>query len=121
MIEGLYVLLNNEPWDKATSLLDERVWVECPPEVARDRLIERHLQSGIEPDRASAEARGHLSSIFGSKALADFFLSLVDGSDMLNGEFIREHLANPTFTINSVIDLEYVQAVEARMEAAEMA
>lgn len=58
IVEGLYVLLSTEPWKDSVALLDERIWVDCPPEVARSRLVERHLQTGIEPDRHSAEARG---------------------------------------------------------------
>lgn len=39
----------------------------------------------------------------------------VDGSDMLNGDYIREHLIEPTCTVRSVLDMEYVKAVEEKM------
>lgn len=58
VIEGLYVLLDTPPWREAAQLLDERIWVECEPAIARGRLVARHLQTGIEPDREAAEWRG---------------------------------------------------------------
>ncbi|GAA5941457.1 Yfh7p [Sporobolomyces koalae] len=85
IIEGLYTLLDIEPWSEATDELDLRIWVECDRKVARERLIARHLESGIEPDRQAAEIR-------------------VDGSDMVNGEFVREHLVEPTLRVDSADD-----------------
>lgn len=58
IIEGLYVLLNTEPWKEATDLLDERIWVDCPDDVAKSRLIARHVATGVESDEASARLRG---------------------------------------------------------------
>lgn len=60
VIEGLYCLLNVEPWRQATEALDERVWVDCEPAVARERLVRRHLQEGVEYEQEKAEARGEL-------------------------------------------------------------
>lgn len=58
IIEGLYTLLSIEPWKQATDLLDERIWVECPDEVAKQRLIARHVATGVEADTSSAQSRG---------------------------------------------------------------
>lgn len=58
IIEGLYALVNIPPWSDSVAVLDERVWVECPREVARDRLVRRHLASGVESTREKAEERG---------------------------------------------------------------
>ncbi|GAA5946949.1 hypothetical protein JCM3765_002088 [Sporobolomyces pararoseus] len=91
VIEGLYTLLNIDPWLEATQELDVKVWVECDRKVARERLIERHLESGIEPNREAAEQR-------------------VDGSDMINGEFIRERLVEPDFSLNSIDDPVFARA-----------
>ncbi|GAA5979316.1 hypothetical protein JCM5350_006964 [Sporobolomyces pararoseus] len=91
VIEGLYTLLNVEPWIEATKELDVKVWVECDRKVARERLIERHLESGIEPNREAAEQR-------------------VDGSDMINGEFIRERLVESDFSLNSIDDPVFARA-----------
>ncbi|GAA6059440.1 hypothetical protein JCM10212_005379 [Sporobolomyces blumeae] len=90
IVEGLYTLLDIGPWREATDELDVKVWVECDRKVARERLVERHLESGIEPNRRAAEER-------------------VDGSDMINGEFVREHLVEPTLRVDSVDDPAFAQ------------
>lgn len=59
IIEGLYTLLSVEPWKEATELLDERIWVDCPDEVAKSRLIARHVATGVEGDEESARKRGN--------------------------------------------------------------
>lgn len=58
IIEGLYTLLTTQPWKQATDLLDERIWVDCPDEVAKARLIARHVATGVEADPDSARKRG---------------------------------------------------------------
>ncbi|KAI5480151.1 kinase-related protein [Pseudohyphozyma bogoriensis] len=85
VIEGLYVLVNEGLWRESVGCLDERVWVDCSRDVARSRLIARHVSEGIEPNEEAAQKR-------------------VDGSDMNNGEFIRENLAEPTFVVESIYD-----------------
>ncbi|KAM0755647.1 P-loop containing nucleoside triphosphate hydrolase protein [Meredithblackwellia eburnea MCA 4105] len=85
IIEGLYALLNVPPWSTSVAALDERVWIDVPREVARERLIKRHVKEGVEPTLGKAQVR-------------------VDTSDMLNGNWIREHLTEPTVIIRSVED-----------------
>lgn len=58
MIEGLYCMLDVEPWRDAAELLDERIWVEIERSVARERLVKRHLHTGVETVREEAEKRG---------------------------------------------------------------
>lgn len=57
VLEGLYVLNTVSPWDRATDMMDERVWIDCPLDVARTRLIARHLATGVENTREAAEKR----------------------------------------------------------------
>ncbi|KAK4053546.1 hypothetical protein OIV83_001714 [Microbotryomycetes sp. JL201] len=90
IVEGLYCLLDIDDWKEATDLLTERVWVECDRQVARERLIKRHLDSGVETEYDKAVDR-------------------VDRSDLLNGDYITEHLAKPTFTVRSVQDSRLVE------------
>ncbi|GAA5935377.1 hypothetical protein JCM1841_001938 [Sporobolomyces salmonicolor] len=85
VVEGLYALLDVEPWREATDELDVKIWVDCDRAVARQRLIRRHLQSGIEPSKEAAELR-------------------VDLSDMINGEYIEQHLVQPTLSVHSIDD-----------------
>lgn len=57
IFEGLYLSLNREPWNLAASQLDESWFIEIDREIARARLVKRHVASGIVPDVAAAEHR----------------------------------------------------------------
>ncbi|GJN87373.1 hypothetical protein Rhopal_000322-T1 [Rhodotorula paludigena] len=92
VIEGLYCLLDVEPWREAAGLLDERIFVNVDREVVRDRLVRRHLHTGVETEREAAEKR-------------------VDLSDMLNGDHIREHLFEPTLQVSSLEDSAFAAAL----------
>lgn len=50
--EGNYLLLNDEPWHRIHPLLDEAWWLEVPPEVCRQRLIDRHQLGGRTREEA---------------------------------------------------------------------
>ncbi|BGP23418.1 kinase-related protein [Rhodotorula toruloides] len=91
VIEGLYCMLDVAPWREAAELLDERIWVEIERGVARERLVKRHLRTGVETEREEAEKR-------------------VDLSDMLNGDYIRENLYAPTQVVETVDDPAFASA-----------
>jgi len=57
MLEGNYVHLTVPPWDEATRLLDERWFIDVEREVARGRVIQRHLMAGIAKDEEQAARR----------------------------------------------------------------
>ena len=57
-----------------------RWFVDASEEIAKERVVLRHLAAGIEVDRCSAERR-------------------VESNDLLNGRQIREHLIEPDFII----------------------
>jgi len=57
LIEGLYVFLNVEPWSVAGHLLDERWFLEVDVEVARDRLVQRHVKTGVTDNLEDAMLR----------------------------------------------------------------
>lgn len=63
IIEGLYTLLNVEPWCQATCVMDERIWLECTQEAARMRLVSRHLATGVEQTEEKAMERGEYQRI----------------------------------------------------------
>lgn len=67
VIEGLYTLLNISPWKEATDLLDERVWIDCKPDIARERLVARHVRTGVEATVEAARARGESLSFAAEK------------------------------------------------------
>ena len=54
VIEGLYTSLSIPPWVEAGKLLDERWLVELDPTVASDRLVKRHVTSGVAKDLEEA-------------------------------------------------------------------
>lgn len=72
VIEGLYLSLDREPWRSAASLMDELWFITVDREIARSRLIKRHVESGIVPD---AEAAAHR----------------VSSTDLLNADDILEN------------------------------
>jgi len=57
IIEGNYVHLTVPPWDEATRILDERWFINVEREVARKRVIQRHLMAGIAKDEEQAARR----------------------------------------------------------------
>ncbi|PYI06061.1 P-loop containing nucleoside triphosphate hydrolase protein [Aspergillus sclerotiicarbonarius CBS 121057] len=57
IFEGLYLSLNREPWSQAAALMDESWFIDVDREVARSRLVKRHVASGIVPDTQAAEDR----------------------------------------------------------------
>lgn len=57
VFKGLYLNLDRKPWSLAASLMDESWFVDVDREVARTRLVKRHVASGIVPDEAAAEHR----------------------------------------------------------------
>ncbi|KAL1852839.1 hypothetical protein Daus18300_012002 [Diaporthe australafricana] len=57
IFEGLYLSLGREPWGSAARLMDELWFLDVDSEVARARLIKRHVASGIVPDEEAARHR----------------------------------------------------------------
>ncbi|EIN08827.1 P-loop containing nucleoside triphosphate hydrolase protein [Punctularia strigosozonata HHB-11173 SS5] len=89
VIEGLYTFMDVEPWAEAGRLLDERWWVAVGAEAARERLVKRHVVSGVAKDLEEAHWRAR-------------------ENDEPNGRFVFDHLLPPTRTITSVDDPELV-------------
>lgn len=73
IIEGLYLLLNQDPWCQVSQLVDQTWFVKVDPELARNRLAKRHVEAGIEPSLEAAYQR-------------------VDNNDTINGELIMEKM-----------------------------
>ncbi|EWG52172.1 hypothetical protein FVEG_10976 [Fusarium verticillioides 7600] len=80
IIEGNYVLLNQEPWSRISILADDKWFVDIPVDIARERLASRHLKAGIETTIGAAIKRA-------------------DENDIPNGEYIRSHLIAPNVRI----------------------
>jgi len=57
VFEGNYLSLNKEPWNEAARLMDELWFVEVDFEIARKRLVPRHVKAGIASDEKEANKR----------------------------------------------------------------
>lgn len=69
--EGNYLSLDRSPWKDAARLMDELWFVDVEIDVARERLMKRHVQAGIAADETEARKR-------------------VEENDLVNGREILE-------------------------------
>jgi hypothetical protein len=63
LIEGLYTLLSIDPWREAAELLDERWLLEVDTDEERERLVKRHVLSGVTRDADEAAWRAEYNDI----------------------------------------------------------
>ncbi|QUJ78063.1 hypothetical protein KDD17_14605 [Sulfitobacter albidus] len=59
LAEGNYLLLDNAPWDRLAPLCDLTVQLHVPRHVLEQRLIDRWLAYGLDPEAARARALGN--------------------------------------------------------------
>ncbi|CAG8961356.1 hypothetical protein HYFRA_00013817 [Hymenoscyphus fraxineus] len=83
ILEGNYLLLNEDPWSQINKLVDDTWFVDVDPDLARNRIAKRHIKAGIESTWEDAVKRA-------------------EGNDLLNGVEIRKNLVKPAFLIQSV-------------------
>lgn len=70
LVEGNYLLLDQEPWDKLRGHFDLTVKIQCPRDVLEQRLMQRWLDLGMPESTARAK---------------------VEGNDLLNADTIEAH------------------------------
>lgn len=58
IVEGNYLLLDEEPWDKIAQYLDQSWFIDCAIDVILPRLIQRHIDGG----KSEANARRKVES-----------------------------------------------------------
>lgn len=79
LVEGLYVLLDDGPWRDVSACFDLRWFLEVSREVARERLIRRHM-AAWQIDRRAATQRADSNDalnaevVLASRARADALL-----------------------------------------------
>ncbi|KAI1375648.1 P-loop containing nucleoside triphosphate hydrolase protein [Hypoxylon crocopeplum] len=83
ILEGNWLLYDEEPWRRISQLVDESWFVDVDAEVAKYRVAQRHVQSGIESTMEDALARA-------------------ESNDVPNGDEVRRKLITPTITVQSV-------------------
>ena len=59
IVEGNYLLFDEEPWSALTAMWDLSVWLDTPEETARARCIARWLAHGHTPEQARIRAEGN--------------------------------------------------------------
>lgn len=56
--EGNYLLVDREPWKEIRAQLDEVWFIETPPELRLQRLVDRHVSFGMDQNAAATWANG---------------------------------------------------------------
>ena len=78
LVEGNYLLLDRDGWERIAPLLDVAVGIVVDDTVRRERLIARHITFGKTPDAARAWALGpderNAAAIAATLARADYLL-----------------------------------------------
>ncbi|KAL4921190.1 P-loop containing nucleoside triphosphate hydrolase protein [Aspergillus aurantiobrunneus] len=69
--EGNYLSLNKEPWSSAARLMDELWFVDVDFDIARQRLVKRHVKAGIAKDEADAEKRANENDLINGREIVD--------------------------------------------------
>lgn len=59
IVEGNYLLFDEDPWRALPSLWDMSVWVDVPEDVLRERCVRRWLDHNHTPEAALARAEGN--------------------------------------------------------------
>jgi len=81
VIEGNYLLVDEEPWGLLRAEVDEAWFCETPADARFSRLVDRHTAGGRDPDAAAAWARdvdgANAVLIEGTRGRADL---VVDGT-----------------------------------------
>ncbi len=79
IIEGNYLLLDEDPWRALSPLWDLSIWIETPETVLRERCIQRWLDHDHTPDAARARAEENdlvnARRVISSRLTADVTLS----------------------------------------------
>lgn len=69
--EGNYLSLDKEPWNQAAKLMDELWFVDVDFEVARKRLVRRHVKAGIARDEEEADQRARENDLVNGREIVE--------------------------------------------------
>jgi pantothenate kinase len=81
VIEGLYTLADKGDWREAAELMDVKIFVECDTSMARERVVRRNFEAGVEDTLEKTIVRG----TFGSLSSGLSSLSVLSHSQKLMG------------------------------------
>ncbi|MCJ1380237.1 hypothetical protein MMC17_003340 [Xylographa soralifera] len=71
VFEGNYLSLNKSPWRDAAELMDELWFVEVSEERARERLVERHVRTGVAGSREEAARRAEENDLVNGREIVE--------------------------------------------------
>jgi pantothenate kinase len=71
VFEGNYLALNKPVWRDAAALMDELWFVEVDFEVARQRLVRRHIAAGIAENEEAADRRVRESDLLNGREIVE--------------------------------------------------
>lgn len=71
IFEGNYLSLNKSPWQDAAKLMDELWFVDVDFDVARERLVKRHVKAGIAKDEEDAHKRVTENDLINGKEIVE--------------------------------------------------
>ncbi|CAG8725473.1 14125_t:CDS:2, partial [Acaulospora colombiana] len=74
-----------EPWKTAGNLLDERWFVEVDIQDARERIVKRHVETGVT-------------------STTELAIQRAEANDFPNGEFVIANMLPPTRQFKSIHD-----------------
>ncbi|KAK2736503.1 hypothetical protein CKAH01_07703 [Colletotrichum kahawae] len=72
VFEGNYLALDKDPWNAAARLMDELWFVDVDVDVARRRLVKRHVKAGIAKDEEEADKRARENDLVNGREIVDF-------------------------------------------------
>lgn len=75
IFEGLYLSLDKGPWKEAGELMDEMWFVDVGFETAVQRLVKRHVTSGVAQNPEEAKERAEGSDMRNGREIVDDRLS----------------------------------------------
>jgi pantothenate kinase len=81
LVEGNYLLLDQDPWKEIKDILDFTYFMNCDLEVSNERLKNRHISVGRTPEEASER---------------------IESNDVLNAKLIQESMNRADKIIQSV-------------------
>lgn len=102
LIEGLYVFLSIDPWRVAGEMLDERWFVEVDMIDAMQRLVKRHIQTGVTATLDEAQRRGEENDFPSEHSCETRHRTF--NPYLSDGEFVMQHMLSPTKRLKSVHD-----------------
>ncbi|GAA6035468.1 hypothetical protein JCM8097_000269 [Rhodosporidiobolus ruineniae] len=71
ILEGSFLLLDQEPWRSIAHEADERWLYDVSEEVALRRVIKRHVEAGLAEDETAAEAKALANDVLNAKIILD--------------------------------------------------